>query len=237
MAAQKEAAWSDVAKRMAHEINNPLTPIQLSAERIQKKFIGSSQEKEFIKASTKTIITQVDVLRDLVSAFSNFAEREKLSFSKIDINNLIEESIQLFSRQHESISFDIRRDHYELIEVDTNKIQQVLNNLLLNAIDACHQVEKPTINFETKTTKINSEKYCQITIKDNGQGFDKDIIKNAFEPYQTSKEHGKGLGLAIVKSIIDEHKGEINIDNSNVGATIKIILPIEQKNLGRAFSE
>ena len=237
MAAQKEAAWSDVAKRMAHEINNPLTPIQLSAERIQKKFMGSSQEKEFIEASTKTIITQVDVLRDLVSAFSNFAEREKLSFSKIDINNLIEESIQLFSRQHESISFDIRRGHHELLEVDTNKIQQVLNNLLLNAIDACHQVENPAINFETKTTKINSEKYCQITINDNGQGFDEDIIKNAFEPYQTSKEHGKGLGLAIVKSIIDEHKGEINIDNSNVGAIIKIILPIEQKNLGRAFSE
>ena len=237
MAAQKEAAWSDVAKRMAHEINNPLTPIQLSAERIQKKFIGSSQEKKFIEASTKTIITQVDVLRDLVSAFSNFAEREKLSFSKIDINNLIEESIQLFSRQHETISFDIRRGHHELLEVDTNKIQQVLNNLLLNAIDACHQVENPAINFETKTTKINSEKYCQITINDNGQGFDEDIIENAFEPYQTSKEHGKGLGLAIVKSIIDEHKGEINIDNSNVGAIIKIILPIEQKNLGRAFSE
>ena len=237
MAAQKEAAWSDVAKRMAHEINNPLTPIQLSAERIQKKFIGSSQEKEFIEASTKTIITQVDVLRDLVSAFSNFAEREKLSFSKIDINNLIEESIQLFSRQHETISFDIRRGHHELLEVDTNKIQQVLNNLLLNAIDACEQVENPAINFETKTTKINSEKYCQITINDNGQGFDEDIIKNAFEPYQTSKEHGKGLGLAIVKSIIDEHKGEINIDNSSVGAIIKIILPIEQKNIGRAFSE
>ena len=237
MAAQKEAAWSDVAKRMAHEINNPLTPIQLSAERIQKKFMGSSQEKEFIEASTKTIITQVDVLRDLVSAFSNFAEREKLSFSKIDINNLIEESIQLFSRQHEGISFDIRRGHHELLEVDTNKIQQVLNTLLLNAIHACHQVEKPAINFETKTTKINSEKYCQITINDNGQGFDEDIINNAFEPYQTSKEHGKGLGLAIVKSIIDEHKGEINIDNSNVGAIIKIILPIEQKNLGRAFSE
>ena len=237
MAAQKEAAWSDVAKRMAHEINNPLTPIQLSAERIQKKFMGSSQEKEFIEASTKTIITQVDVLRDLVSAFSNFAEREKLSFSKIDINNLIEKSIQLFSRQHESISFDIRRDHQELLEVDTNKIQQVLNNLLLNAIDACHQVEKPTINFETKTTKINSEKYCQITINDNGQGFSEDIIKNAFEPYQTSKEYGKGLGLAIVKNIIDEHKGEINIGNSNVGAIIKIILPIEQKKPGRASGE
>ena len=237
MAAQKEAAWSDVAKRMAHEINNPLTPIQLSAERIQKKFIGSSQEKEFIEASTKTIITQVDVLRDLVNAFSNFAEREKLSFSKIDINNLIEESIQLFSRQHENISFDITKGHHELLEVDTNKIQQVLNNLLLNAIDACDQVEKPAISFETKTTKINSEKYCQITINDNGQGFDKDIIKNAFEPYQTSKEHGKGLGLAIVKSIIDEHKGEINLDTGNFGASIKIILPIEQKNLGRAFSE
>ena len=79
--------------------------------------------------------------------------------------------------------------------------------------------------------------FFEVTIKDNGQGFDKSIINSAFEPYQTSKNQGKGLGLAIVKSIIDEHKGEINIDNSNVGATIKIILPIEQKNLGRAFSE
>ena len=98
MAAQKEAAWSDVAKRMAHEINNPLTPIQLSAERIQKKFAGSSEEKELIDASTKTIISQVDVLRDLVSAFSNFAEREKLRFKKTDIHNLIKESIRLYSR-------------------------------------------------------------------------------------------------------------------------------------------
>ena len=100
---------------------------------------------------------------------------------------------------------------------------------MLNAIDACGQAEKPAINFETHTTKINSEKYCKIKIKDNGQGFDEGIIKNAFEPYQTSKEHGKGLGLAIVKNIIDEHNGEINIGNSNVGAIIKIILPIEQK--------
>ena len=228
MAAQKEAAWSDVAKRMAHEINNPLTPIQLSAERIQKKFSGPSQEKDFIEASTKTIITQVDVLRDLVNAFSNFAERERLSFRNIDINKLIEESIQLFSRQHEDISFGLKSGHTEPLEADTNKIQQVLNNLLLNSIDACDQTEKPVINFETKTKKINSQNFCQITINDNGQGFDETLIKNAFEPYQTSKEHGKGLGLAIVKSIIDEHKGEVSISNSNVGARIKVLLPVEQ---------
>ncbi len=228
MAAQKEAAWSDVAKRMAHEINNPLTPIQLSAERIQKKFSGPSQEKDFIEASTKTIITQVDVLRDLVNAFSNFAERERLSFRNIDINKLIEESIQLFSRQHEDISFGLKSGHVEPLEADTNKIQQVLNNLLLNSIDACDQTEKPAINFETKTKKINSQNFCQITINDNGQGFDETLIKKAFEPYQTSKEHGKGLGLAIVKSIIDEHKGEVSISNSNVGARIKVLLPVEQ---------
>jgi len=228
MAAQKEAAWSDVAKRMAHEINNPLTPIQLSAERIQKKFSGPSQEKDFIEASTKTIITQVDVLRDLVNAFSNFAERERLSFRNIDINKLIEESIQLFSRQHEDISFGLKSGHVEPLEADTNKIQQVLNNLLLNSIDACDQTEKPVINFETKTKKINSQNFCQITINDNGQGFDETLIKKAFEPYQTSKEHGKGLGLAIVKSIIDEHKGEVSISNSNVGARIKVLLPVEQ---------
>jgi Signal transduction histidine kinase involved in nitrogen fixation and metabolism regulation len=149
----------------------------------------------------------------------------------------LKESVGLFSSQHENILFDIKKGTLRPIEADSNRIQQVLNNLLLNAIDACDQVKKPAINFETKTTKINSGKYCQITINDNGQGFDEDIINNAFEPYQTSKEHGKGLGLAIVKSIIDEHKGEINIDNTNVGASIKIILPIEQKNLGRTFSE
>ena len=228
MAAQKEAAWSDVAKRMAHEINNPLTPIQLSAERIQKRFSGSAEEKDFINASTKTIISQVDVLRDLVSAFSNFAEREKLNFKKTDINDVIEESIRLFSRQHENISIDLKKGELEPIEADRNKIQQVLNNLLLNAIDACEEVDKPKISFETDIKKINSENYCEINIKDNGQGFDENIITKAFEPYKTSKKNGKGLGLAIVKSIIDEHKGEINIKNNVVGTTIKIYLPIKQ---------
>ena len=228
MAAQKEAAWSDVAKRMAHEINNPLTPIQLSAERIQKRFRGPSEEKDFIDASTKTIIAQVDVLRDLVNAFSNFAEREKLAFTSTDINSLISESIQLFSRQHENISIQLEKENLELVEVDRNKIQQVLNNLLLNAIDACEKVESPKIRFETKTKKINSRNYCEVTIRDNGQGFDESIIKNAFEPYQTSKKNGKGLGLAIVKSIIDQHKGEITLSNNDIGANIKIYLPIKQ---------
>ena len=98
----------------------------------------------------------------------------------------------------------------------------------MNAIDACEEIHKPKINFETSIKKINSGNYCEITIRDNGQGFDENIIKNAFEPYKTSKKNGKGLGLAIVKSIIDEHKGEINIKNNVVGATIKIYLPIKQ---------
>ena len=229
MAAQKEAAWSDVAKRMAHEINNPLTPIQLSAERIKKRFSGSSDEADFIDSSTKTIISQVDVLRGLVNAFSNFAEREKLSFIKTDINEVIEESIRLFSRQHENISIELKKGNLAKIEADRNKIQQVINNLLLNAIDACEETDKPKINFETKAKRISSENYCEITIEDNGLGFDENIINHAFEPYQSSKKHGKGLGLAIVKSITDEHKGEINIYNNDVGATIKICLPIKQK--------
>ena len=163
-----------------------------------------------------------------MNAFSNFAERERLSFRNIDINKLIEESIQLFSRQYRNISFGLKREHNGQLEADSNKIQQVLNNLLLNSIDACDQTEEPLINFQTKTKKINSQNFCQITINDNGQGFDEKLINTAFEPYQTSKEHGKGLGLAIVKSIIDEHKGVISIENNNVGATIKIILPVEQ---------
>ena len=228
MAAQKEAASSDVSKRMAQENNNPLTPIQLSAERIQKKFVGSSEEKKFIDVSTKTIISQVDVLRDLVSAFSNFAEREKLQFNKADIHSLIEESIRLYSRQHTNITFDLKKGNIGIIEIDINKIQQVLNNLLLNAIDACQGSKEPKIELETKRTKINSRDCCELIFRDNGQGFDKNMTSTAFEPYQTSKEQGKGLGLAIVKSIIDEHKGEINIEKSDLGATIKITLPISQ---------
>ena len=228
MAAQKEAAWSDVAKRMAHEINNPLTPIQLSAERIQKKFAGSSEEKEFIDASTKTIISQVDVLRDLVSAFSNFAEREKLRFKKTDIHNLIKESIRLYSQQYTNISFELKKGDINIVEIDINKIQQALSNLLLNAIDACQGSKEPKIELETKLTKINSKDCCELIFRDNGEGFDKNMISTAFEPYQTSKEQGKGLGLAIVKSIIDEHKGVINIEKSGLGATIKINLPIAQ---------
>ncbi|MDB3990292.1 ATP-binding protein [Gammaproteobacteria bacterium] len=228
MAAQKEAAWSDVAKRMAHEINNPLTPIQLSAERIQKKFVGSLEEKEFIDSSTKTIISQVDVLRDLVGAFSNFAEREKLEFKKVDINHLIQESIRLYSQQYINTSFKLKKSDIGTIEIDTNKIQQVLNNLLLNAIDACQGAKEPRIELETKLIKVNSRDCCEIIFRDNGEGFDKNIIANAFEPYQTSKEQGKGLGLAIVKSIIDEHKGKIKIEKRDVGATIKIMLPILQ---------
>lgn len=228
MAAQKEAAWSDVAKRMAHEINNPLTPIQLSAERIQKKFAGSSEEKEFIDASTKTIISQVDVLRDLVSAFSNFAEREKLRFKKTDIHNLIKESIRLYSQQYTNISFELKKGDINIVEIDINKIQQALSNLLLNAIDACQGSKEPKIELETKLTKIKSKDCCELIFRDNGEGFDKNMISTAFEPYQTSKEQGKGLGLAIVKSIIDEHKGEISIEKRDLGATIKITLPITQ---------
>jgi two-component system nitrogen regulation sensor histidine kinase NtrY len=168
------------------------------------------------------------VLRDLVSAFSNFAEREKLRFKKADIHGLIEESIQLYSRQHVNIAFELKKGDIGIIEIDTNKIQQVLNNLLLNAIDACQGSKEPRIELETKHTKTNTKDCCEIILRDNGQGFDKNIIANAFEPYQTSKEQGKGLGLAIVKSIIDEHKGWINIENNDVGATIKITLPIGQ---------
>ena len=230
MAAQKEAAWSDVAKRMAHEINNPLTPIQLSAERIKKKLTkGASKEDAlFIDASTKTIIRQVDVLRELVSAFSNFADRELLHFKAVNINSLIDESIQLFAKQYKNISIQLKAEKITSIEADPNKIQQVLNNLLLNSIDACENSDGPQIIFETRLKKINSINYCVITLADNGEGFSQDMIENAFEPYQTSKSQGKGLGLAIVKSIIDEHKGKITIGNSDNGAIISISLPVAQ---------
>ena len=119
------------------------------------------------------------MLRDLVSAFSNFAEREKLRFQETDIHSLIEESIRLYSRQHTHITFELKKGDIGIIEIDTNKIQQVLSNLLLNAIDACRGSKEPKIELETKLTKTNSRDCCELIFRDNGQGFDKNIVSNA----------------------------------------------------------
>ena len=230
MKAQKEAAWSDVARRMAHEINNPLTPIQLSAERIKKRFSTSTGEDlKFITTSTDTIVNQVEVLREMVNAFGKFAEQPKLKTERINMSKIIDEAIGLYSKDHKAIKFSSKYTDETFIHGDEKKLRQILNNLLKNSIDALANIEKPRITVATKDIQINKTGFLELSIEDNGIGFSEETVSKAFEPYVTTKPKGKGLGLAIVKNIVDEHQGHIAIKNNPEGASVIITIPVKQQ--------
>ena len=235
MRAQKEAAWSDVARRMAHEINNPLTPIQLSAERIKKRFSASKGEDlNFITASTDTIVNQVEVLREMVNAFGKFAEQPKLKIERINIPKIIDEAIGLYSKDHKAIQFSSKYTDKAFIHGDQKKLRQILNNLLKNSIDALSDIEKPRITVATRDIQISNTAFLELSIEDNGIGFTEETVSKVFEPYVSTKPKGKGLGLAIVKNIVDEHQGHIAIKNNQKGASVIITIPVNQppnKNL------
>jgi len=236
--AQKEAAWSDVAKRMAHEINNPLTPIQLSAERIKKKYssVFKGEDLDFITHSTETIVNQVEVLRGMVSAFGKFAEEPRLTIESFNIISLIKESTNLYSKRDNKKIFRLGL-HAENcdIQADEQKLRQVFNNLLKNALDATTNTSSPRISINTNEMEINNESYIKLTISDNGQGIEPSMAGSLFEPYVTTKTKGKGLGLAIVKHIIEEHKGHIELQNREAkGVSVIITLPLFQSTKGRS---
>ena len=223
--AEKEAAWSDVARRMAHEINNPLTPIQLSAERIKKRYASAFKEEDldFLNKSTDTIVNQVEVLRDMVSAFGNFAKQPQLSFEVLDLSQLIDESLDFLSRDNDLYEVVVEHKGDASIEADIKRIRQVLNNVFTNTIDALQKENNPVITVKTEPVIHQSTAYVVMEVKDNGHGFDSDLLDSAFEPYTTTKNKGTGLGLPIVKKIIEEHKGLISIkNNKEKGASLKI---------------
>ncbi len=225
--AQRDAAWSEVARRLAHEIKNPLTPIQLSAERIQHK-LGSKLNKDdtdILDKAVGTIVNQVDAMKTMVNEFSEYARAPKLNLELTDINKLIKEIFNLFENSGIKISTNFIKK-LPKIKVDLNMMRQVLINLIQNAQDAMLIYTKnPAIQI--KTSKFKN--YIVLSIEDNGPGFSSDILKRAFEPYVTTKSHGTGLGLAIVKKIIEEHEGMIAIKNLGTGgAHINIQLPISK---------
>ena len=225
--AQRDAAWSEVARRLAHEIKNPLTPIQLSAERIKHK-LGAKLNKDdtdVLNKAVATIVNQVDAMKTMVNEFSEYARAPKLNLELTDINKFIKEISHLFENSGIKISTKLLRDLPET-KVDVNMMRQVLINLIQNAQDAMiNNTKKPIIQINTNKLK----NYIVLSIEDNGPGFSADILKKAFEPYVTTKSHGTGLGLAIVKKIIEEHEGVITIENiKNSGALINIQLPISK---------
>ena len=225
--AQRDAAWSEVARRLAHEIKNPLTPIQLSAERIKHK-LGSKLNKEdtdILDKAVSTIVNQVDAMKTMVNEFSEYARAPQLNLELIDINETIKEISHLFENSGIKITTTLLKG-LPKIKVDINMMRQVLINLIQNAQDAMvNHTKKPSIKINTNKYK----NYLILSIEDNGPGFSLDILKKAFEPYVTSKSHGTGLGLAIVKKIIEEHEGTIVVENiKNGGANINIQLPISK---------
>ncbi|QDD10353.1 sensor histidine kinase [Candidatus Methylopumilus planktonicus] len=225
--AQRDAAWSEVARRLAHEIKNPLTPIQLSAERIKHK-LGSKLNKEdtdILDKAVSTIVNQVDAMKTMVNEFSEYARAPQLNLELIDINETIKEISHLFENSGIKITTTLLKG-LPKIKVDVNMMRQVLINLIQNAQDAMiNNTKKPSIKINTNKYK----NYLILSIEDNGPGFSADILKKAFEPYVTSKSHGTGLGLAIVKKIIEEHAGTIVVENiKSGGANINIQLPISK---------
>lgn len=224
--AQRDAAWGEVARRLAHEIKNPLTPIQLSAERLQHKLSAKLNEGDanVLQRATDTIVNQVSAMKSMVNEFSEYARAPSANLTKLNINKLIKDVSALYDSAQAKITFNLMPNMPDM-KGDATMLRQVLHNLMQNAQDALKQVENPEILVQTTFDEAS----IKLSVKDNGQGFPVELLNHAFEPYVTTKAHGTGLGLAIVKKMIEEHFGQIKIENNSTGgACITIVLPIEK---------
>ncbi|MDR3352122.1 MAG: HAMP domain-containing protein [Zoogloeaceae bacterium] len=225
IAAQRSAAWGEVARRLTHEIKNPLTPIQLCAERLQVKLCEHLQgrEREMLERSTQTIINQVQAMKRMVDDFRDYSRHPAPELSRLDLNALIRDVLCLY--EHSSIVKPIPDLDETLPPVlgDANQIRQVIHNLLRNGEDALENISEPRLFISTR----KMEDTASLRIADNGPGFPAAILPRVLEPYVTTKAKGSGLGLPIVKKIIDEHQGSIDIGNQpEGGACIRIRLPL-----------
>src|SRR5271167_3705461 len=230
--AQRDAAWGEVARRLAHEIKNPLTPIQLSAERMRRKFLGSmnAQDAQVLERATHTIIAQVDAMKQMVNAFSEYARAPDMHFSRFDLNQLITEVVDLYKVQDSAADLKLLLDpQLPAISADRIRIRQILNNLLTNSLEALESRPGACIEIETHVAADGPRQGASVAIvvTDNGPGFQRDLLGTVFDPYVTSKPKGTGLGLAIVKKIVEEHGGRIEADNlRSGGARVRILLPL-----------
>ncbi len=230
--AQRDAAWGEVARRLAHEIKNPLTPIQLSAERMRRKFLGSmnAEDAQILERATHTIVAQVDAMKQMVNAFSEYARAPDMHFSRFDLNQLITEVVDLYRVQDSSAALKLLLSpNLPAISADRIRLRQILNNLVTNSLEALEGRVGACIEIETRIADEGAKQGASVAIvvTDNGPGFPRDLIGTVFDPYVTSKPKGTGLGLAIVKKIVEEHGGRIEADNQRTGgARVRILLPL-----------
>ena len=224
ISAQRSAAWGEVARRLAHEIKNPLTPIQLSAERLQFKLSDrlDADGQKLLARATTTIVDQVEAMKNMVNAFRDYARLPSPALAPLDLNHLVDEVLGLYETSAARIERQLASDLPD-VAGDAGQLRQVIHNLLQNAQDALADADTPCIQIQTRRRGGRAE----LSVRDNGSGFPPQVLARAFEPYVTSKARGTGLGLAIVKKIVDEHEGRIEIENvAPHGAEIRISLPL-----------
>ncbi len=224
--AQRDAAWAEVARRLAHEIKNPLTPIQLSAERLAVKLSGKldAPDEETLLRGTQTIVAQVAAMKHMVDDFAIYARQPRPGrMQPVDINALLLDVLGLYENLRPHVSLKLVDDN-PIIQGEPTRLRQVFHNLLQNAVDA--QADSPTPAYDIAVEIRGSE--LALSIGDRGSGFPKDMIRRAFEPYVTTKAKGTGLGLAIVKKIVEEHHGRVTVENRpQNGALVTLYFPLE----------
>ena len=233
MQAQRDAAWGEVARRLAHEIKNPLTPIQLSAERLHHKLAAKldTADAQMLERSTQTIVNQVAALKSMVDAFSEYARsKPDMATSEIDLNHLVREVLGLYEAGASAIEIDTDlAPSLPKVAGSPTQLRQVLHNLLQNAQDALGDVAAPRIVVRTELVAAGAgQRACvRLSVVDNGCGFPPSMLERVFEPYVTTKPKGTGLGLAIVKKIIEEHRGSIEAGNAEpTGARVSFTVPL-----------
>src|SRR5512146_504685 len=228
--AQRDAAWGEVARRLAHEIKNPLTPIQLSAERLRRRLLASMgpRDAEILERATHTIVQQVESMQQMVNAFSEYARAPEMRVTRFSLNQLVTEVAELYRSQDPRASIHLSLDErLDGIEADRGRVRQILNNLVTNALEALEGAPQPRLEIATRLEAAEEGRYASVAVCDNGPGFQRELLGRVFDPYVTSKPKGTGLGLAIVKKIVEEHGGRIEADNRpEGGARVRVLLPV-----------
>jgi nitrogen fixation/metabolism regulation signal transduction histidine kinase len=231
--AQRDAAWGEVARRLAHEIKNPLTPIQLSAERLRRKYINTMSEDEVqvLDRATHTIVQQVEAMKEMVNAFSDYARAPDVDINVFSLDKLALEVVDLYRAQATDIDIVLNTDPtLPHIEADIGRVRQILHNLIRNSIEALENSDhEGRIEVRISKTEVQETEIAEIVVEDNGPGFKTGSVSQVFDPYVTTKPKGTGLGLAIVKKLVEEHGGTIDAENLDAGgAVIRIQLPVNE---------
>ncbi len=224
---ERYKAWGNLSRKLAHEIKNPLTPIQLTIDRIKTKYSGqiTDEDQQSFKENLKIINSQIKQIENLVNEFSDFARMPKPIFKRNNLVKLLDENIKLLSEVNKSIEINFnKKDEEILLECDKEQITRVFINLIKNSIESIEQKVEKNADFKKKISIdiLSNNDHILISIEDNGIGFDKNNIEEILNPYYTTKKNGTGLGLSIVNKIINDHKGELQFIPINNGAKIQI---------------